>query len=219
MIDRPDSDSVDIWIAQPETLPHTANDLSSAEKAKVNAMATPELRNRQIARRCFLRSVLSKYTSSDPMQMRLVLANTGKPSLADSSGLRFNMSHGKGTSVLAIGEMEMGLDFEPFRSLNDLEMIAKKTCSPREITEIIRDENPERAFFERWVRKEAILKCIGTGLIEDLPQIDPGPSNLPQTLWRGMSLYPVSVGSLCAAALATTRPVERIVVRQWTGSH
>ena len=84
----------------------------------------------------------------------------GKPYLP--GGIPFSLSHGGDLAVLAVGEegTELGVDTEslerPWR-----EAVAKRLFTPEE--QLWFQGSSER-FFRLWTRKEAVLKCRGSGL-------------------------------------------------------
>lgn len=84
----------------------------------------------------------------------------GKPYLPGA--VPFSLSHGGDLAVLAVGEegTELGVDTEslerPWR-----EAVAKRLFTPEE--QLWLQSSGER-FFRLWTRKEAVLKCRGSGL-------------------------------------------------------
>jgi 4'-phosphopantetheinyl transferase len=129
-----------------------------------------------------LRRVLAIYLREEPGLIRLEESEHGKPRLAEApQRLRFNLSHSGELALVAVsGEFEVGVDVERVR--------------PR------RGE----AFYRRWARHEAHVKCLGVGLLRA----------------RRMPLAPVAVGELAvgpgyAAAVAVAAP-ELPKLRRWT---
>lgn len=90
-----------------------------------------------------LRRVLAVYLQEPPQRIQLERGEHGKPRLADAgSGLEFNLSHSAEIDLVAVsGEVEVGIDVERVR--------------------------PKRgeAFYQRWARHEAQVKCLGAGLL------------------------------------------------------
>ena len=87
-------------------------------------------RQRFIAARATLRSILSRYIPASPGHLRFYYNQYGKPSLApefSSHLLSFNLSHSGGMALYAITRnMEIGVDVEHVRSGFEYEEIAKR---------------------------------------------------------------------------------------------
>lgn len=114
-----------------------------------------------------LRKVLARYLDEDPSEIELREGTHGKPALADlSSPLRFNLSHSGDLALVAVTQgREVGVDIQKIKPRRDL------------------------AFYKAWTRREAIVKCAGTGLLAPPP---PGP----------VAVTTLDAGSEYAAALA-----------------
>lgn len=93
----------------------------------------------------------------------------GKPYLADCPQIQFNLSHCKCCVACGVGELPVGIDVEkrfPWK-----ENLAKRICHPAEwklLMEREDDKVREACFNLIWSRKESYLKCIGTGIRQDL---------------------------------------------------
>lgn len=103
-----------------------------------------------------------------------------KPALMTASGqlnrpdLRFNLSHTRGAALIGIGVgLELGIDIEWHRPMNDLDALARSVMSDTEMEQwlILKPEDRTRAFYHLWTRKEAYLKAIGLGLYRDLQEV------------------------------------------------
>jgi phosphopantetheinyl transferase len=114
-----------------------------------------------------LREVLARYLDEDPAGIELRRGEHGKPALADpSSPLRFNLSHSGDLALVAVTQgREVGVDVQKIKPRRDI------------------------AFYKAWARREAIVKCVGTGLLAPLP---PDP----------VAVAMLDAGSKYAAALA-----------------
>lgn len=114
-----------------------------------------------------LRQVLARYLNEDPAEIELRTGEHGKPALADPAAtLRFNLSHSGELALVAVTQgREVGVDVQKIKPHRDI------------------------AFYEGWARREAIVKCLGTGLLAPLP---PDP----------VTVRPLEAGPRFAAALA-----------------
>ncbi len=88
-----------------------------------------------------------------------------------SQGLpRFNLSHGDGAALLAINHRwdDVGIDIERIapESERPWRKLLERICHPSEAREAMVEARTigSRAFYERWVGKEAVLKALGPGL-------------------------------------------------------
>lgn len=88
-----------------------------------------------------------------------------------SQGLpRFNLAHGDGEALLAISHRrdDVGVDIERIapESERPWRKLLERICHPREAHEAMAEARAigARAFYERWVGKEAVLKALGHGL-------------------------------------------------------
>ncbi|MBQ9297290.1 MAG: 4'-phosphopantetheinyl transferase superfamily protein [Paludibacteraceae bacterium] len=96
-----------------------------------------------------------------PMKARSFVYNDyGKPSMPAAP--EFSISHCREAIAVALDDHPVGIDVEGIRHA-DPELIAR-TMNPAEQQFIRQAGNPERAFTRLWTRKEAVLKCQGTGI-------------------------------------------------------
>lgn len=101
---------------------------------------------------------------------RLTDANTtvahhasGAPYLPEHPSLNVSISHCRSAVAVAISDTgKVGIDVECRRKIN--QSLVERVCSDAELAWIREAEDPEMAFLQLWTRKEAILKCMGTGI-------------------------------------------------------
>jgi 4'-phosphopantetheinyl transferase len=162
-------------------------------------------RQRFIAARGTLRSILSRYTAIDPGDLRFSYNQYGKPCLAaafSSSLLNFNLSHSGGMALYAITrQKEIGVDVERVCSDVEYEEIATHFFSDDEAAMLrtVPTGKKLEAFYQCWTRKEAYIKAYGIGLDSfdasfapwDLPVLSM-TSHEPQerSLWTFLDLQP-----------------------------
>jgi len=150
--------------------------LPAAERERAARIAQPRRRRRWTSSRWALRETLARYLDPEPAAIELVTAIGGKPALADMSALRFNLSHSRDLALVAVTlRRDVGID---------VEWIGKRS----------------RAFYDEWVRREAIGKCFGGGLAEPPPA-------------QPVRVAPLEFGAEWAAALAVASTVELPVRR------
>ena len=90
----------------------------------------------------------------------------GKPYI--ENGPFFSISHCKEGIAVAVDEQPVGVDIEGIRHADD-ELI-RRTMNELEQAEIFAAKERDRAFTRFWTQKEAIVKCLGTG-IESFEQL------------------------------------------------
>ncbi len=92
----------------------------------------------------------------------------GKPFRRDCPGLQFNISHCRRGIAVALGRLPVGVDME--RRFAWKEKLAERICQEQEFLWLLSlPEGPVReSYFNRvWSRKEAYLKCTGSGFCRD----------------------------------------------------
>jgi len=89
----------------------------------------------------------------------------GKPYLPD--GPYFSISHCKHALAVCVGEQPVGIDIESIRRAD--ESLIRRTMNEQEQRLIANaGEDSLLQFTALWTRKEAVLKYLGTGIIDDL---------------------------------------------------
>ena len=166
--------------------------LSSDEIARAERFYFPEHRQRFIAGRGTLRTILGQYLDIDPKQVEFEYQPRGKPLLAAKfagKGLLFNLSHSQDLALLGVSyQNQIGVDLEYIRTMSDLEGLAKRFFSAREY-EYLRLLSPaqqQQIFFRYWTCKEAYLKATGDGLVQlEEIEIDLTPNQPSKLLVSG----------------------------------
>lgn len=95
----------------------------------------------------------------------------GKPYI--NKGPSFSISHSLGCSALIISNAytSIGIDIEVNRPFESWERIAKYYFLEKE-QKYCADSNGLERFWQIWVKKEAILKCIGDSILENALKVD-----------------------------------------------
>ena len=188
-------DGVHIWRAalDEEGWPQ-ARELPAEERERAEGFLRDGPARRWVAARWALRRALSRYLDQPAAEIALTTDERGKPRLRDGGddGLQFNLSHSAGLALVAVTEgRAVGVDVETIVPREDLVSLAERGL-PAEEGAAVRAAAPERraeAFYAAWVRHEARVKCLGTGLGS------PAPPTAP-------AIAPVDVGPGYAAAVA-----------------
>jgi len=131
-------------------------------------------RDRFIVAHGCLRGILARYLHCEPGQLSFFTGEYGKPALVDKK-IDFNLSHSGDYALVAIAhERKAGIDVECIRQDIEIENIADRYFSPREVSELMAlpPEQRATAFFNCWTRKEAYIKAHGLGLSLPLDSFD-----------------------------------------------
>ena len=152
--------------------------LSQDERARSQRYRRSYDRQQFVTARGLLRQYLGSYLDISPEQICFQYGDRGKPSLAPElqsrSGdaiqrsLYFNTSHSGGVLLLAFAwDIEIGVDLEVPREINDLLELAQCFFFSSEVEELEKRTESERStlFFQYWTCKEAYLKATGVGLL------------------------------------------------------
>ncbi|HZL12483.1 MAG TPA: 4'-phosphopantetheinyl transferase superfamily protein [Prolixibacteraceae bacterium] len=156
---------------------HTFTDSLSLEK-----ILTPEeliyseklrgegQKNTWLSCRATLRLILGTYLNKEPMEVEFVKSRFGKLSLVDSN-LFFNVSHSSHSFLLGFcTNGRIGVDIEKLSGREDLPALIEYAFSEEEANYCQTGNLTER-FAEIWTLKEAFLKAMGIGLVDDLKSI------------------------------------------------
>lgn len=153
--------------------------LSEDERARAARFASPLDRARFAVGRGLLRTILARYTGTEPSAIRLCTNRYGKPSLESravvSRALEFNFSRSDGIALCALARGRMlGVDVELERESPDLLEIAERFFSvrEREMLRALPADQRCRAFYLCWSRKEAYIKARGLGMSLALDSFD-----------------------------------------------
>jgi 4'-phosphopantetheinyl transferase len=151
--------------------------LSEDEQDRAERFRFVDHRRRYSISHGALRAILAGYLACDPLEIAFDTGRNKKPALQeDAPRLRFNLSHSAKLALVAVGDVEVGVDLEKMRHLESLREIARHNFAAAEIAAIEAAGADERllAFYRCWTRKEAYVKALGTGLGAPLDVFDVG---------------------------------------------
>lgn len=103
-------------------------------------------------------------------QMQFTYNEQGKPSFSDKKMPHFNMSHCDIAVACGISDSNIGVDIQDKIECDRL--LLEEVMSIGEINTISNSLQRELKFGRFWSCKESYLKFDGTGLVDDLNQID-----------------------------------------------
>ena len=162
--------TLDLPMAQVEALGAV---LSADERDRASRFCFERDRRRYICARRALRALLAGHLGVGAEDVTFRYGSNGKPALSGQFEGRFtfNVSHSGGLALVAISRnVEIGVDVEVVRPLDDAHELASRFFAPREAERLraLPSHAVPSAFFACWTRKEAYLKAIGSGLAKPL---------------------------------------------------
>ncbi len=226
-------DDVHVWRASLDIdsdLLHTlTTSLAPDEQTRAARFKFDRDRQRFIAARGILRTILGAYLSQQPAALSFSYGPHGKPSLNSNEEhrvMQFNISHSHGIALYAFANTrEVGVDLEAVRPMADWEGIARRFFSPQEVTEILSwpQDFRQEAFFRCWTRKEAYLKARGSGMTLPLKSFNVKLSEDGSTALRSedshrWSLYGLTPASGYTGAVVGEGKNWRLRCWSWRGS-
>lgn len=209
---------VDVWLVPSEPCRHAGPDplialLSDNERARADRFLRPGDRATYVAAHAVLRRVVGARVGLAPAEVRLGCEDCplcggphGRPVLDRPFGdvTELSLSRTTDLAAVALSPAVVGVDVEATSRDVDLDDLLV-ALHPRELPVAER-----AAALRLWVRKEAYLKGLGTGLGVDPASVDlsadpPG--------WQVVDV-PAGPGVVCAVAVRTGDPVA-LTVRPW----
>lgn len=151
----------------PEALAACYALLAPDERDRASRFRHARDRNRYVARRGQLRTLLAVEVDQPAFAVRIVQDSYGRPFLADHPDLHFNLSHSNGRALFAIAHgVHVGCDLEWRNPELACPNVAARLFAPAECAALdaLPPEQWFAGFYNCWTRKEAFVKAIGLGL-------------------------------------------------------
>ena len=148
--------------------------LSDSEKQHLQSFIFETDRNLFALSHGLLRRILGNAIGIPPGEVPIFIRQLGKPHLKEAP-LQFNLSHTKETFALALSiEFPVGIDIEHVNPNCNWQDIALRYFSEGEKKMLENDPWLDRLllFYVLWTRKEAVLKAIGCGIVDQMDCID-----------------------------------------------
>jgi len=172
-VSRSGGATLDLWLSSlprdETTLDALARTLAPEEAARAARFLNADAARQYVAARGILRQIVAARLDCSPRDVRFAYGAFQKPVLDASHArhLHFNVSHAGGLAAYALCEdAEVGVDIETDDGHAEPAELAPTICSAGELEELRgfpRDMQRD-VFFRLWTRKEAYLKCLGSGL-------------------------------------------------------
>lgn len=150
--------------------------VTNEEREKYFRFRKQEDAVRFLTGRLYTKELLAQYLSVTIDEILIVLGKYNKPQAVDKKGriwpLQFNISHSGQWVLIAVCKKSVGIDVEQILPI-DYQSVANEVFSDGEKEYIHNGLGiPEEKFYKLWTRKEAVLKARGTGMIDDLRQLE-----------------------------------------------
>lgn len=148
--------------------------LEPHERERLERFAFPWLRTRYAVAHAALRTLAARHLGCPPATLRFATGPHGKPSLP-GTGLELNLSHAGDWGMIALCHAHpVGVDLEAIVPARVDASMIRAVTSPAERAAFaaMPAHDHVTAFFRLWVRKEAVIKALGTGLSRALDTID-----------------------------------------------
>ncbi len=200
-----------------------ADSLSADEERRAERFRSWHDRQRFVAGRGWLRSLLAWYLAISPQAVTFAYLPHGKPIVTNDPTLQFNIAHSQNLLLCAVTQHHaVGVDVEYLRSITALEL-AQRFFRPSEwaILATMDLAEQQRMFLRYWTCKEAYLKACGDGLGK-LQGVEVALGEAAQLAWLAddrcdrWRLWEFCPDVVCMAAVAVANPISRL--QFWDGS-
>jgi 4'-phosphopantetheinyl transferase len=146
--------------------------LNSSELERCNSYQLHDLKAQYIISRMLMKMILASELGCSFAEIVVQYSDLGKPFLLGKhSECHFSYSDSHGMGLFAMSDSCVGVDFEYMDHNPEVLQTLSVIATPSEKQWVL-----ERDYFERyyllWTLKESYLKCLGTGLLGGLPEIN-----------------------------------------------
>ena len=157
------------WLAR------SAAVLNGVELERVAAIVDPDTRAQQAIGRALIRLLGARALGCNPLDVAIAVTETGKPWLLDLPDLHVNVSHTRGSVVVAAASVApVGVDIEPPATpAVHPHRLAQRLFAGSELR-TLREMSEDRLadwFTSVWTIKEAVGKAMGIGVVPAMSQV------------------------------------------------
>jgi 4'-phosphopantetheinyl transferase len=171
------TDEVEVYYGITNDVIVRLNDLikvvSNEERLNADKLLISEDKNTYISCHGLLRSIISKKMKTDPLNVTFTYDIKNKPRILGNP-FYFNISHARGAFAFAISKFYyLGIDIEKVDWSIEIMPLINSFYSHKERRFVLSAKTSMHDNFTLlWTRKEALLKAIGIGIVENLDQIE-----------------------------------------------
>lgn len=209
--------AADLTLSAPQ-LKHSIALLSPDECERANRFHFPIHRQRFIAARSMLRTLISLYTAVKPEDVIFSYNENKKPFLEapQYNQLQFNLSHSDNMAVYAFTvKHAVGIDIEKMEEDYN-QNVAQRFFSQTEKDALLQLPKSERmaGFYRIWARKEALIKATGKGLSTLLSTFSVSVNDAFEVVMldnkESWSLLTIAIHPAYQSAVATNQMIKRV---------
>jgi 4'-phosphopantetheinyl transferase len=226
----PTGNDVHIWGVRLDQPPGVVTELlqtlSDDERNRADRFTREPDRIGSIVSRAAVRAILSRDVGIPPGEVQFGYGRFGKPFLLEprATDLEFNLSHSGLFALVAVARgRPIGVDVELIRTDFDVTGVARMAFAKAEWDALSAQPPSKRAFafYDLWTRKEAILKCRGTGLgqlddaIAGAGPSHPTPAVLGEETGK-MTVAKISPAGEYAGAVAAEGELSSLTCTYWS---
>ncbi len=135
----------------------------------------------------------------------LATNKNGKPYIKGNP-FYFNMSHTKDAVACAVEWSEVGVDIQ--RRVTEYEKVCRRVCAALEMEKLKMSDAPAEYFTRLWALKESYVKCIGTGIWDNISDLDFADFAGERYSCRGYYFTVKSENDYCVSACSSEGYVE-----------
>ena len=148
--------------------------LSVDERARMRRFGNDALRTRYLIGRASLRWVLAQTMGITPAAVAIERGPRGRPQLAGTAGIDFNVSHTADVALIGISyEGRIGVDVERADRAIHSAGLARKVLTDRERAALPADDDAiRRRILRLWTCKEALAKATGDAMSAPFGRLD-----------------------------------------------
>lgn len=191
--------------------------LSEDEQQRANRFHFPIHRQRFIASRSMLRTILSLYLDYSSKNIIFGYGEHKKPYLhtPNQSQIQFNLAHSDNMAIYALTlNYAVGIDIEKIKP-SDYQAIAKRYFSSPENEALMAlpIDKQLQGFYRIWSRKEALIKASGKGLSLPLSTFSVSIYNDFETIQlenKTWSLLSIPIFPDYQTAIASNQPIKAV---------
>ena len=189
--------------------------LSTQEQLRARQFVFDIDRKRFIARRAFLRLILSAYLGISPSEIVIKTNTYGKPEIkSKNNAYVFSLSYSKDRIIYAISKnRRLGIDIEHTEDLETRSILS--SLFPPEILGTLKEvySTNQILFFKLWTSLEAYLKAVGTGFALPMDEgfwkefpLEPLSNKIKNPNWSIVQFVPET--GLCGTLMVDTPKIE-----------
>jgi 4'-phosphopantetheinyl transferase len=146
--------------------------LSKEDSKKSERIVREQDKHIFLASTLFKKILCGLYLGCEPQSVELEVNEFHKPKIRNQESIHFNTSHSGDWLVFAFSCNPCGIDVERINHDFDFSSVLDMSFHPDEIGFIQNSSQPPINFFRIWTIKESILKALGTGLTDNLKELN-----------------------------------------------